>query len=164
MKGILDGGRNDDRGAVLIVVEHRDLHALLELGLDLEAFRALDVLQVDAAESRFQQLAGADDLAGVFRAQLEIEHIDVSEAFKQNALAFHYGLSGARADVAKSKNSRAVGDDSDQVSLRSVFVYERGVALYLKTRDGHARRVRQAKVALRAARFCRDDRYFSRVR
>ena len=46
---------DDDGGAVLVVVEHRDLHALLELRLDLEALRALDVLQVDAAEGRLQR-------------------------------------------------------------------------------------------------------------
>ncbi len=31
---------DDDRGAVLVVMEHRDLHALAQLALDLEALRA----------------------------------------------------------------------------------------------------------------------------
>ena len=50
-----DRGADDDGGAMLVVVEYRDLHALLELRLDLEAFRALDVLQIDAAEGRLQR-------------------------------------------------------------------------------------------------------------
>ena len=45
-------GRGDDRGAVLVVVEDRDVHQLAQALLDDEAFRRLDVLEVDAAEGR----------------------------------------------------------------------------------------------------------------
>src|ERR1043166_9000825 len=47
--------RHDDRSAVLIVVEHRDLHALLEAALDLEALGRLEVLKVDAAKGRLER-------------------------------------------------------------------------------------------------------------
>ena len=40
----------DDRGAVLVVVEHRDVHQFAQPLLDDEAVRSLDVLQIDAAE------------------------------------------------------------------------------------------------------------------
>src|SRR5205809_5437969 len=56
-----DRGGDDDGGTMLIVVKHRDLHARLELRLDLEAFRTLDVLEVDAAECRLQRGHGVDD-------------------------------------------------------------------------------------------------------
>ena len=46
---------HDDGGTVLVVVEHRDLHPLAQLALDDEAFRRLDVLEVDAAESGLQR-------------------------------------------------------------------------------------------------------------
>ena len=45
-------GEHDDRGAVLVVVEDRDVERLLEALLDLEAARRGDVLEVDAAEGR----------------------------------------------------------------------------------------------------------------
>jgi hypothetical protein len=45
-------GADDDRSAVLIVVEDRNLHALAQLALDLEALRRLDVFEVDAAKGR----------------------------------------------------------------------------------------------------------------
>ena len=45
-------GRRDDGGAVLVVVEDRDVHQLAQALLDDEAFRRLDVLEVDAAEGR----------------------------------------------------------------------------------------------------------------
>src|SRR3546814_11020729 len=49
-EAVVDRRADDDRGAVLVVVEHRDVHALAQRGLDLEALRRLDVFQVDAAE------------------------------------------------------------------------------------------------------------------
>ena len=64
--------------------------------LDVEALRRLDVFQVDAAESGLEHLAGANDLVGVLGGQLDIEHIDIGEAFEQHALAFHDRLAGQR--------------------------------------------------------------------
>ena len=45
----------DDRRAMLVVVEHRDLHALTQFLFDVETLRRLDVFQVDTAEGRFQR-------------------------------------------------------------------------------------------------------------
>ena len=44
-------GGGDDRGAVLVVVEDRDVEQLAQALLDDEAFRRLDVLEIDAAEA-----------------------------------------------------------------------------------------------------------------
>ena len=55
----------DDRRAVLVVVEDRDLHPLAQLLLDVEAFGRLDVLQVDAAEGRLERGDDLDQLVGV---------------------------------------------------------------------------------------------------
>ncbi len=57
-----DRGADDDRGAVLVVVEHRDLHALAQRALDDEALRRLDVLEVDAAEGRLERGDDVDQL------------------------------------------------------------------------------------------------------
>jgi hypothetical protein len=67
VQGVLHRGRDDDGGAMLVVVEHRDLHARLEPVLDVEAFRGLEVLQVDPAEGRLQRRDHRDhviDLVG----------------------------------------------------------------------------------------------------
>ncbi|MCY1306179.1 hypothetical protein D9M70_560260 [compost metagenome] len=45
-----EAGSGDDRRAVLVVVEHRDVHDLAQLLLDDETVRRLDVLEIDAAE------------------------------------------------------------------------------------------------------------------
>ena len=50
--GVDEGCRDDDGGAVLVVVEHRNIQLSLQFGLNLEASRRRDVLKIDAAESR----------------------------------------------------------------------------------------------------------------
>src|SRR3546814_3710077 len=52
--GIDDARGRDDRGAVLVVVEDRDVHPLPKRLLDDEAGRRGDILEVDAAEARLQ--------------------------------------------------------------------------------------------------------------
>ena len=52
MERVDQAGGGDDRGAVLVVVEDRDVHQLAQPALDDEAVRRLDVLEIDAAEGR----------------------------------------------------------------------------------------------------------------
>ena len=61
--------QHDDRRAVLVVVEDRDVERLAQAPLDLEAARRGDVLEVDAAEDRRDRLDRADDLVGSFVAR-----------------------------------------------------------------------------------------------
>src|SRR5690606_32268609 len=76
----VDHGRaNDDRGAVLVVVEHRDLQPLTQLALDDEALRRLDVLKVDAAEGGFEAGNDVDQLVGILLVDLDVEHVDAGE-------------------------------------------------------------------------------------
>ena len=64
LQRVLERGQHDHRGAVLVVVEDRDVEQLLEPLLDLEALRRGDVLEVDAAEHRRDAHDGLDDLVG----------------------------------------------------------------------------------------------------
>src|SRR5690606_10376639 len=73
------GGRHDDCGSVLVVVEDGDLHALLEAFLHLEALGRLDVLQVDAAEGGLERGDGLDHAAYVGRIDLHVEDVDAGE-------------------------------------------------------------------------------------
>ena len=109
---------DDDRGAVLVVVEDRDLHALAQLPLDVEALGRLDVLEVDAAEGRLERGDDVDQLVGVALVDLDVEHVDAGELLEQHRLAFHHRLGGERADVAQAQHRGAVGDHADQVAAR----------------------------------------------
>ncbi len=85
-------GRGDDGGPVLVVVEDRDVHQLLEPLLDDEAVRRLDVLEVDAAEGGAEIAHAVDEGVGVLGIDFEIDRIHVGEALEQHRLASITGL------------------------------------------------------------------------
>jgi len=70
---------DDDCGAVLVVVKHRDIEALTQFALDDEAFGRFDVLQVDAAEGRLQCGDDIDQFVRVAFVDFNVEHVDVGE-------------------------------------------------------------------------------------
>ncbi len=157
LQGVDQSGRGDDGGAVLIVMENRDVEDLLELLLDVEALGPLDVLQVDAAEGRFEQLDGADQLVGILGVEFDVENIDVGKALEQNPFSFHNRFAGHGADVAESENRRAVGYDSHQVALGGIVVSRVRILLDLQAGFGNAGAVGQGQVAACGAGLGGDD-------
>ena len=59
--GVDQARRGDDRGAVLVVVEDGDVHPLAQRLLDHEAVGRGNVLEVDSAEARLEQLDRFDE-------------------------------------------------------------------------------------------------------
>src|SRR5271157_5617801 len=149
---------------MLVVVEDRNLHRLFQSLFDVETLWGLDVFEVDSAEGRLEKLAELNDIVGIVAVDLEIKDIHVREAFKEDGLALHDGLAGEGADVAQPENGGSVGDHGDQISAPRVL---KGVMRILLNRQAwysHARRIGQAQIPLRAARFCGGDLNFSRAR
>ena len=116
MQRVDQAGGGDDRRAVLVVVEHRDVHQFAQALLDDEAIRRLDVLEIDAAERGAEIAHAIDELVDVLGVDLEVDRIDVGEALEEDRLAFHHRLRGERAEIAEAENSGAVGDDGDHVA------------------------------------------------
>jgi hypothetical protein len=157
LQRVEEGGGGDDRGAVLVVVEDGDPEAGLELLLDVEALRGLDVLQVDAPEGGLEAGHALDELVGVGLGHLDVEDVDVGEALEEHPLALHDRLAGEGADVAEAEDGGAVRDHGHEVRLARVLVGQIGVLLDLEARLGDARRVREREVAGRRAGLARDD-------
>ena len=124
---VLQRRQGDDGGAVLVVVEDRDVEQRLEPVLDLEAARRGDVLEVDAAEARRQPDDGLDDLLDVGGRQADRDGVDVAELLEQHRLALHHRHRGGRADVAEAEHGGAVGDDGDGVGHPGVVLGHRRV-------------------------------------
>jgi hypothetical protein len=157
-------GAEHDRGAVLIVMEHRDVAALDQRVLDLEALRRRDVLEVDAAEGGGDAGHGIDDVLRFERIDLDIEHIDIGKLLEQHRLAFHDRLAGERAAIAEPEHRGAVGDHRHQVALGGVAVGILRILLDREHRLGDSRRVRERELRNRVKRlgdFCPE---FSRTR
>ena len=108
---------DDDRRAVLVVVEDRDVERLLQPALDLEAARRRDVLEVDAAEPGRDRGDRGDDLVGVGRREADRPGVDAAELLEQHRLALHHRHRRLGADVAEPEHRGAVADDGDGVLL-----------------------------------------------
>ena len=72
----------NDRGAMLIIVEDRNFHRLLQSLFDVEALGCLYIFEVDAAEGGFQKLADFDHFVGVMRVDFDVENIHAGKAFE----------------------------------------------------------------------------------
>ena len=150
------GGR-DDGGAVLVVMEHRNVHQFAQALLDDEALRRLDVFEIDAAPAGAEKLDAVDELVRVFGGDFQIDRVDVGEALEQHRLAFHHRLGRQGAAIAEAENGGAVGDDGDEIALHGVVV---GLARVLGDRQHRHRdagRIGQRQVALGRHRLGGDD-------
>ena len=150
-------GGGDDRGAVLIVVENRNVHQFAQALLDDETLRRLDVLEIDAAERGAEKFHRVDEFLGVLGSDFQIDRIDVREAFEENRLAFHHGFGGERAEIAEAEDRGAVGNDGDHVAASGVVVGGRGIGGDRLDRNGDARRIGEREIALRRHRLGGDD-------
>ena len=131
-------GGGDDGGAVLVVMEDRNVEQFAQLLLDDEAFRRLDVFEIDAAPALAEKFYAIDELVRIFGRNFEIDGIDIGEALEQHRLAFHHRLRRQRAAIAEAENGGAVGDHRDEIALGGVVV---GLGLVLgdgKHRNGDA--------------------------
>ena len=161
-QAVEDRRADHDRRAVLVVVEHRDVHALAQLGFDVEALGRLDVLQVDAAESGFHRGDHVDQLVRVALGELDVEDVDAGEFLEQAGLALHHRLGRQRADVAEAEHRRAVGHHADQVAAGSQFRRRGGIGDDGIAGRSHARRVSQRQIALVGEALGRHHRNLSR--
>ena len=150
------GRDNDNRRAVLVVVEDGDVERLLQLVLDVKALRRLDVLEIDAAVGRRDELADLDDILDFRAVHADGNGVDAGEALEENGFALHDRKSCARADVAETEDGGAVRDDGDHIALRCVVVDGLGLLLDCKARRRDTRRVGAAEVVARAEGHGRD--------
>ena len=164
LERVLDGGGDDDRGAVLVVVEHRNLHALLQPRLDLETLRCLEVLKIDAAEGRLQRRHHIDDAVDILRIDFDVEHVDAGEFLEQDRLALHHRLAGERADIAEPEHRGAVGDDADEICPRGERCGFSRIGRDRLAGDRDARRIGKRQVMLGGERLGGLDGDFSRLR
>ncbi|GMA85910.1 hypothetical protein GCM10025868_11600 [Angustibacter aerolatus] len=126
-------------------------------GLDLEAARGADVLEVDAGEHRRDGLHGRHDLVGVLGVEADRERVDAGEPLEQGGLALHDRQRGERPDVAQAEHRRAVADHGHGVALDREAA---GVVGVLGDRDAdprHAGGVDEREVVAVADRHLRLD-------
>ncbi len=122
LHGIEDGCSDDDRRAVLVVVEHRDVHPSPQVLFDVEAIGSLDVLQIDATETRLKRCNDLDEFLRVGLVHLDVDAVDPGEFLEENRLAFHDWLACQRPDIAQTEYCGAVGNDRHKIALGRIGV------------------------------------------
>ncbi len=147
-------GADDDRGAMLVVMEHWNRHALTQRFLDFKAIGRADVFEVDSAEGRPQRGHGIDEFLRVSFVDLQIEHVDAGELLEQDRLAFHDRLGGQRADIAQPEHGGTVGNHRHQVLARRVTRHRVRVFSNFLAGRSYSGRIGQRQVALVTERFC----------
>ena len=136
-QGVDEGSSNHDRGAVLVIVEHRDVQLPLQGFLDFKALGALDVLQIDATKGGRNGLAGRNDAGCIVGVDADGEGVHTAELLEQHGLALHDRQTGFRANIAQAQHGGAVGDDRHHVALEGVLIHIIGVFLDPAAGLGH---------------------------
>jgi hypothetical protein len=149
--------RGDDCSAVLVVVKDRDVHPLTQSLFNDEAGRSRNVLEVDPAKGRLEQLHRVDEPLRVLGRDFDVDCVDVGEAFEEHRFAFHHRLGGERAQIAEAEDRRAVGDHSDEVALAGIVVGAGRILGDSAHRNSDSRRISEAQIALRRHRLRRRD-------
>ncbi|MNC10941.1 hypothetical protein D3C75_586230 [compost metagenome] len=112
----------DNCSAVLIVVEHRNVHAFAQFFLDIEALRRFDIFEVDAAKRWLECSNHLNQFVRVHLINFDIKYINTGKFLEQNALTFHHWLARQRTDITQSQHRGAVRNHTDQVATRRVFI------------------------------------------
>src|ERR1035437_8747007 len=138
----------NNRCAVLIIMEHRNLQSPAQLRLNDEALGCLDVLQIDSAECGLEHLASTDDILWIVGGQLKIKDVDVRETLEEDRLPLHHWLACGWTNLPQPQNSSSVRNNCYEVRLSCVFVDEIRFAVNCQTGSGHTRGVGQTQIPL----------------
>ncbi len=125
-------------------MEHRDVHAFPKGLLDDEARRRGDILEVDPAEAGAEQGDAFDELVDVLGIDLDVDRVDVGEAFEQYRLALHHGFGGQRAEITHAEDRGTVRYHRDEIALGGVIIGRRRIVGDRLDGDRDAGRISEA--------------------
>ena len=120
-KALEHGRDGDHRGAVLVIVEHRDIQPLLQFGLHLKAAGGGNILQVDAAEGTGDHLHRVDDLVHILGAHADGKGVDAGKGLEQAAFNLSLQAFQLRGRCPQTQNSGAIGDHPPPGCPRRVY-------------------------------------------
>ena len=89
-------------------MKYRNVHPFFQRLFNDEAIGRCNIFKVNAAKCRFKKFDSVNETLCIFGLHLDIDRIDVGEAFEQNGLAFHHGLGCQCTQIAHAKNSSTI--------------------------------------------------------
>ena len=156
--------QRDNSGTMLIIMEDRDIAALFELLLDLEAARCTDVLKIYATKAACQQSDCIYDVIHILAAYAERNCVYSAECLEQHTLSFHNRHTSLRSDISKAENCRTVCYNCYSVPAACQLIALIDILLNLQARLCYARCVCERKSLLVVyRRSCRSSRFYLSV-
>jgi hypothetical protein len=113
-------GQRDDGRAVLVVMEHRDVHELAQSALDDEAIGGADVLQVDAAEGGPEKAHRVDELVDVLRADSRSMESMSAKRLNSTALPSMTGLEARAPRLPRPRMAVPLEITATEIAARRV--------------------------------------------
>ena len=150
---VVNSRRSHNSSAVLVVVKHRNLHALTQFFLHHKTFRRFNVFKIDTTKSGFQAGNNIHQFIHIGLVYLNIKHINIGKLFKQYRLALHHRFRRQRAYITQPQNRSAIGYYRDKVTSGGHRGDFSGVFGNQLTGMGHTRGVGQRQVAFIGQRF-----------
>src|SRR5579862_6941102 len=117
-------------------MHHGNGHGLAQCFLNQKTFRRLDVLQIDAAEGRLNELAEFDDVFRVFGIYFQVKDVDIGKRLKSTALPSITGLP-ARAPMLP-RPSTAVPFETTATRLARAVYSKLSSGFFSISRQGSA--------------------------
>ena len=123
---------------MLVIVHYGNIQFFFQSAFYFEAFRCLDIFQVDTSKSRGNSLYGLDEFLGLLFIYFDVEYINTCIDFEEQSFAFHYGFTAQGADVSQPEYGSTVRNNGYQISFGCVFVGILRIFLYFQTGFGYA--------------------------
>jgi hypothetical protein len=133
---------------MLVIVHHRDIELFFQATFYFEALRCFDIFQVDTTEGRSNGLYSFDEFFGIFFVYFNIEYVDAGINLNRSPLPSITGLPLNAPMSPRTEYSSTVGDYSNQVSFRCIFISILRILFYFEARLRHTGRVSKRKIGL----------------
>ena len=130
---------------MLVIVEYRDITALLQALLNLEASRCRDVLQVDPAEASSEKAYCLNDIIDILAPHTERDCIHTAKLLEQHTFSFHDRHSCFRPDIAESQHCRSICNNCHRIPASRQLKALADVLLDLQARLSYSRCVGKAQ-------------------
>ena len=148
-------------GAVLVVMENRNIEACTQALFNLEALWRCDVFEVDSTEGWSDALDEVNDFINGASVNTNRETVNATELFKEERLSFHHGHGTFWANVTETKDGCSVTNDCHRVLTNGVLVRQSRIFGNRSTNASDSRRVRHREVILVAHWRCGEHLDFA---
>ena len=139
LEGIDQGGRGHNGGAVLVIMENRNIQLTLQPLLNFKTAGRAYILQIDASECGGDPLYSLYYFLCVPGIQTDGDRVHAAEFFKEDGFSLHDRHGGLRADISQSQHSGSVRHHGHQVAFCRIGVCLALVLLNFQTGGSHPR-------------------------